>query len=105
MINKILIILGLTTLAFIIFYFSFSFFIASQVVASNHGPIGISASTISSLYENVSIPTKDNNLYGWLFHGQTDKLIIMVAGDKQNRVNNDYYGSLIAKELIGLGRI
>jgi fermentation-respiration switch protein FrsA (DUF1100 family) len=103
MINKILIIIGLTIIAFILFYFAFSFFVASQTVASNHGPFEIPASTISNSYENFTIPTQNSKLNGWLFHGPTDKLIIMVAGDKQNRVNNEYYGSLITKELIGLG--
>lgn len=103
MIKKIAIILGLTLVAFVAFYFFISIFIASQIVKPNHEPIKVSADTISPDYQNVTIKTKEGILYGWLFKGSTNKLIIMDAGFRENRINQGYYGSLIAKELIGLG--
>jgi pimeloyl-ACP methyl ester carboxylesterase len=101
--NTLQIIFFACIIVFSALYFGFSFFVASQIVAPNHARIDILPSVISQDFENISVNTKDNiTLKGWLFKNTSNKLIIMVAGFRQNRINNDYYGVLIAKELIDL---
>jgi uncharacterized protein len=100
----LLIFFAVVIIAIILGYFAFSFYAASQIVKANHDRIDISPTIISTDYKDISVQNSDGvDLKGWLFKGSSNKLIIMIAGFRQNRINKDYFGFLIAKELIVLG--
>ena len=106
MIKKPFLIAGLALICLVLLYLGFSLYIARQIIypSPSEDRINISAKIVSSDYEDITIKSSNNvKLKGWLFHGKTNNLIIMIAGFKQNRINNDYYGVMIAKELVGLG--
>ena len=88
----------------ILIYFGISFYVATRLVAPYPKKITTSPTLISSNYENVTMQGFENiRLRGWLFHAPSDKLVIIIHGITQNRVNNDYYSILIAKELVVKG--
>lgn len=102
--SKKFVYLGLVIFIIILGYFGISLYLASQLVAPYPSRINVSPTLISSDYENVTIQGSDQtNLKGWLFHAQSNKLIILVHGIKQNRINDDYYSVLLAKELLDQG--
>lgn len=104
MFRKKLTVVFLSVATGFVLYAAFSFYVASQIVAPRPTRINVSPTVISSDYENITVNGTDNaKLKGWLFKTNGNKLIIMVAGFGQNRINNDYYSVLIAKDLIGLG--
>lgn len=88
----------------VIFYFGFSYYVASVMTSPLSLRIDTSATVISPNFENIEFNASDGvNLKGWLFPGTNNKVIIMVTGLIANRVNTEYLGPLIAQELIAKG--
>lgn len=85
-------------------YLGFCWYVASQVVASYNGPLTSPASSIAPTHEDIAVTTQDDvTLKGWLFRGTTDRLVVLVAGIGNNRINSDYHGVDLAKELLAKG--
>ena len=101
--KNLLVISSLLIVAFCI-YLGVSFYVAYRLVATYHSKIISSPKLIASDYENVTISGFENTpLRGWLFRSESNKLIIFSHGITQNRIDNNYYTVLIAKELVAKG--
>lgn len=95
---------GLIIVLLIIFYLGFSYYAANLLTASGKPRVDTSPILVSPNYENISFNAADGlQLKGWIFKNNPNKLIIMVSGHGDTRVNSDYYGFLIAKELLTKG--
>lgn len=91
-------------LLFIIIYGGIGLYIANIFTKPSNNLIDKPASVISSNFEDVSFATSDNvHLKGWVFPGTNDKAVLLVHGLNQNRLNYDYDGVGIAKELLAKG--
>ena len=88
----------------ILIYFGFSLFVANEMTKQMAPNIESSPTTVSDNYEDVQFKSRDGlTLKGWLFNYDSGKLVIMVAGLTQNRVNNDYKATSIARDFLGEG--
>jgi uncharacterized protein len=104
MVIKIIIISLIVLIIAVLGYFGFSYYLATRFVSGYPSRINVSPTVISPKYEKITIKTTDNiNLQGWFFPGSSDKLVIIVHGITQNRINNDYFSLLIAKDLLAEG--
>lgn len=91
-------------IALLLGYIGFSFYIAEKFTKPFNNPVNQSATSISSDFLDVEFKTSDNVLLkGWLFRGTNKRAIVMVHGWTQNRLNLDYDGGGIAKELLKQG--
>ena len=93
-----------TMFILLLIYFGVSFYIADKLTVIIPNPVTIQPASISPAYEEVTFQTPDNiMLKGWLFSGQSNKLVIMIAGHGQNRENPEYDSVHIAKDVITHG--
>ncbi len=93
----------MTVLALLL-YSGFCFLVAYLGVKPVTGPLNISPSAIGKNNQDITVTTRDKiKLKGWLFRSSSDKLVILVTGYAQNRLDNDYGGYLIAKDLVNNG--
>jgi len=66
--------------------------------------LDVSPTHVSENYEDIEFKSTDNlTLKGWLFKTDSRKLVIMVPGLTQNRINTSYYATSIGKELVDSG--
>lgn len=85
-------------------YFGFSLYVAEKFTQPFNNPPIQPGTSVSSDFTNVAFTTEDNvMLKGWLYKGTNEHAIIMVHGWTQNRLNLDYGGVDIAKELLKQG--
>ena len=88
----------------LISYFAFSLYVANAMTAPLAPRIDTSAKVVSENFEDVSFDSTDGlELKGWLFTSSSNKLVIMVTGLLPNRVNTEYLGPMIGKELVERG--
>lgn len=85
-------------------YFGIALFIANALTSPTARHLEISPQVIATNYQPIEFRDPQNlKLKGWLFRGTSDKLVIMVSGILNNRVNTGYYTPLIAKDLLSQG--
>ncbi len=96
--------LAITVGILTILYFGFSFYVASVMTSPLSLRIDTSATVIAEKFENIDFRSSDGiDLKGWFFPGTSNKVVIMVTGLIANRVNTEYLGPMIARELIAKG--
>lgn len=94
------IILGILILL-ILLYIGFSFFVANEMTKRMAPRFDVYPTIVSENYEDIEFTSLDGlSLKGWLFTTNSDKLVIMVPGLTQNRINTAYYTMWIAKDLV-----
>ena len=85
----------------LVLYIVISVLVAHFMTTRMSPHIDTSAKLISNNYEDISFQTFDDlNLKGWWFKTGSEKLVIMVTGLIPNRVNTEYQGMWIAKDLV-----
>ena len=95
---------GGAVLVLTLLYIGVSWYVASQIVERNQRELTVAAAEVSANYEDVTFTTSDGiSLKGWLFSGSTDRLVVLVAGFGNTRVNDDYNGVGLARDLLGAG--
>ncbi len=100
MITKRIFILGVLFL-FILSFILFCFYISYRIIRPYKESITTSPTEISTNYEEITITGfEGTTIKGWLFKGESDRLIIMVAGVTQTRINPQYDAINIARELL-----
>lgn len=88
----------------IIVYFGISYYIADRVTAGYPKKITTPPTVVSNTYHIVQFPATDGiTLRGWYFPGTSNKVVILVHGVTQNRLNEGYGGVAIAKDLLSQG--
>lgn len=91
-------------LIIVIGYLGFSLYVANTMTTPFQTRVDINPVLISKDVEEISLTTEDNiTLHGWLFKGDSNKLIIIASGLLENRTNLGYYGGFLTKELIEQG--
>jgi fermentation-respiration switch protein FrsA (DUF1100 family) len=91
-------------LLLITIYGGIGLYIANIFTKPSNNTIDKPATVINSKFEDVSFITSDKvHLKGWVFPGTSDKAILLVHGLNQNRLNYDYDGVDIVKELLAKG--
>lgn len=99
--NSVLIIAPLLIL---LLFFLFSFYVSLVMTSPLALHIDASPKVISNRFEEIQFTTNDKlTLRGWFFPSTEQKAIIMVHGLLTNRVNGEYFGQIIAKELVDQG--
>ena len=94
------IILGVLIILILI-YIGFSFFVANEMTKPMAPRLDVTPRVISENYEDIEFKSIDNlTLRGWLFKTDTNKLVIMVPGLTQNRINTAYYAMWVGKDLV-----
>lgn len=89
---------------FILIYIGFSFFVANEMTKPMAPRLDVYPTVVSENFEDIEFKSTDDlTLQGWLFSTDTSKLVIMVPGLTQNRINTAYYAIWIAKDLVGEG--
>ena len=97
------IVLGLIIFSLLI-YFGFSFIVANEMTKRMAPRLDVSPTHVSENYEGIEFKAIDDlTLKGWLFKTDSRKLVIMVPGLTQNRINTSYYATSIGKELVDSG--
>lgn len=82
-------------------YIGFSYFVASELTKRLAPTLDATPKLVSDNYEDITFKSTDGlNLKGWWFKTGSDKLVIMVHGLLPNRVNTEYLGMWIAKDLV-----
>ena len=80
---------------------------AFQLTLGNHRPLGADGSVVEPTLENVSFPSRTDRitLRGWLFKSPlpSGRSEIVVHGFQQNRVNADFGGVALSKDLLAHG--
>ena len=95
---------GGVLLVLALLYIGVSWYVASQIVERNQRELTIAAAEISANYEDITFTTSDGiGLKGWLFSGSNSQLVVLVAGFGNTRVNDDYNGAGLARDLLGAG--
>ena len=93
---------GGVLLVLALLYIGVSWYVASQIVERNQRELTIAAAEISANYEDITFTTSDRiGLKGWLFSGSNSQLVVLVAGFGNTRVNDDYNGAGLARDLSG----
>ncbi len=88
----------------VIVYTAFSIYLASRILVNYPQKINVSADLVATKHTDFTIQgAQDAKLKGWIFPGTSNKLIIMIAGIKQTRTNDGYYGMYLAYDLIQRG--
>ena len=88
----------------LILYIAISVIVAHLMTTRMSPHIDASAKLVSNNYEGISFQTFDGlMLKGWWFKSGSEKLVIMVTGLIPNRVNTEYQGMWIAKDLVENG--
>jgi pimeloyl-ACP methyl ester carboxylesterase len=85
----------------ILFYLGFSLFAAHEMTKRQAPRLDVTPELVSENYEDIEFKSTDNLiLRGWLFKANSDKLIIMIPGLTQNRINTAYYAMWVAKDFV-----
>lgn len=88
-------------------YAGISVVMADQLTVGNHRPLGVSGSVVEATFENVSFPSRidDLTLRGWLYRSPSPsgRSAILVHGFHQNRVNADFGAVPLSKNLLAHG--
>ncbi|OGD84589.1 hypothetical protein A2165_02425 [Candidatus Curtissbacteria bacterium RBG_13_40_7] len=103
--NLISVLVGIITLAIIV-YFSISFYALYKLIHPKPKPLTASPIHISQEYEDVLFLSKsgDIKISGWFFKSsKSDKVIILVSGSDQNRIDPGYGTDKVAHDLLSRG--
>lgn len=88
----------------IVGYVGLSFYVASEMTKRGAPRLDATPKLVSENYKDIQFGSFDGlTLKGWLFKTTSNKLVIMIAGLFPNRVNVDYQGMWIAKDLVDEG--
>jgi alpha-beta hydrolase superfamily lysophospholipase len=103
-----LLLLGAALLALMmLIYAGVSIEAANRLSLGTHKALHAEATAVSSAYEDVSFPSRTDHLTlrGWLYHAgsQTGRSFILVHGRDQNRVNADFGGVKLARDVLAHG--
>jgi pimeloyl-ACP methyl ester carboxylesterase len=99
--SKKLLFAGLGILVLAVIYAGVSYYLATRLVSPYPKKIIVSPSLISPHYESITMQGFENTrLRGWFFPAPSNKLIILVHGITEDRVNTGYYTVSLAKELL-----
>lgn len=94
-------IIPLVIVIIMVIYLGFSLFVANSLTSPLSVRIDTSAKVISEDFENIQFKASDGlELKGWFFPSYSDKVIVFVTGLIANRINTEYLGPMIARELI-----
>ncbi len=88
----------------LVLYIAISVLVAHLMTTRMSPHLDASPKLVSDKYEDISFQSFDGlKLKGWWFKTGSEKLVIMVTGLIPNRVNTEYQGMWIAKELVEAG--
>ena len=95
---------GITLLILaILAYFSISFYALYKLIHLKPKPLIVDPATISANYQKINFKSRDEkvNIAGWFFKADSsDKIIILVSGSDQNRIDPGFGSDKVAKNLL-----
>jgi len=86
-------------------YFSLSYYVLFRLTHPDPKPLNFNPNDISSSYTDITFKSRhDNlNLSGWFFNSTSNKVLILVSGSDQNRIDPGYDTGNVSKDLIARG--
>ena len=103
--NALKALIGLAVIAIIV-YFAISFYALYKLIHPKPKPLNFNPIDINQEYEDISFLSKSDSIKisGWFFKSDiSDKVIILVSGSDQNRIDPGYASDQVAHDLLAVG--